>query len=43
MSIIICNFIKYYWGDHIKDDDMGRECSMYGKDEKCIQKFGWKT
>jgi hypothetical protein len=38
-SIIICNIIKYYWGDQIKDDNMGRECGMSGKDEKCIQKL----
>jgi hypothetical protein len=22
---------------------MGRACSMHGRDEKCIQDFGWKA
>jgi len=22
---------------------MGRTCGMHGRDEKCVQYFGWKT
>jgi hypothetical protein len=29
-------------GDQIKEDEMGRECSTHGKNEKCAQKFGEK-
>jgi hypothetical protein len=25
-----------------KMDEMGRACSMHGKDEKCVQNFDWK-
>jgi hypothetical protein len=31
------------FNDHIKEDEMGRVCSMHGIDEKCIQYFDWKT
>jgi len=34
------------WISHqylIKEDGMGRACSTDGRDEKCIQYFGWKT
>jgi hypothetical protein len=34
---------KYYWGDQIKKDEMAGACSMGGREEKCIQYFGWKT
>jgi hypothetical protein len=27
MSFIICAFIKYYWGDQAKEDEMGGACS----------------
>jgi len=36
-------FIKYYSGDKIKEDGMGRACSTHGKDENCTEYFGWKT
>jgi len=26
-----------------KVDEMGVACSMQGRDENCIQNFGWKT
>jgi hypothetical protein len=29
--------------DRIKVDEMGGACSMLGRDEECIQYFGWKT
>jgi hypothetical protein len=30
-------------GDEVKEDKIGRACSMHDKDEKCIQNFGWET
>jgi hypothetical protein len=32
--------MKYYWGDEIKKNVMGGECSMYGGEKRCIQGFG---
>jgi hypothetical protein len=29
--------IKCYFGDQIKEDEMGHACGMYGGEEKCIQ------
>jgi hypothetical protein len=26
-----------------REDEMGRSCGKYGRDEKCIQNFGWKN
>jgi hypothetical protein len=31
--------MKYYLGDQIKKNDMGRACSMYWGEEKCVQDF----
>jgi hypothetical protein len=28
-------------GHEIKEDEIGRACSMDGRDEKCILYFGW--
>jgi len=33
---------KYYSGDQTKNE-MGKGCSMYGGEEKCIQGFGGET
>ena len=33
---------KYYSGDQIKNE-MGAECSRYGRLERCIQSFGGET
>jgi hypothetical protein len=30
------------FGDHIKENEMGSECGMYGKEDKCIEGFGGK-
>jgi len=39
-----CTLKKYYSGDKIKKNEMGRECSMYGEEERCIQGgFGEET
>jgi hypothetical protein len=32
-------FTKYYYGDNIKEDEVGDVCDTYGSDEKCIQNF----
>jgi hypothetical protein len=29
--------------DHIKENEMGSECGMYGKEDKCIEVFGGET
>jgi hypothetical protein len=30
----------YYWNGQIKEDEMGRTCSMHWVDEKCTQNIG---
>jgi len=37
MSAISCTL------HHIKENKIGRACSMHMKDEKCTQNIGWKT
>jgi hypothetical protein len=32
-------FTKYDWGDQV-EGEMGGECSMHGRDEKCIHNSG---
>jgi hypothetical protein len=39
----LVRFTKDYLGDKIKKDEMGGTRSTRGRDEKCIQYFGWKT
>jgi hypothetical protein len=39
----LCPSPNIIWMINIKEDEMGRECSTDGTDEKCIQYFGWKT
>jgi hypothetical protein len=34
---------KYYSGDQVKKNEMGRACSTYGGKERCIQDFGVET
>jgi hypothetical protein len=29
-----------YWGDQIKEDEMGGACGTHGREEKFIQPFG---
>jgi len=41
-SFITCK-LHIILGDQIKEDEIGRACIMHGRDEKCIQCFGWKT
>jgi len=36
-------FAKYYWGDQVKEDEMGGVCSMYGGEEKRVQVHGGET
>jgi len=33
---------KTLLGDQVKEDDMGRECTVHGRDEKGIQNFSQK-
>jgi len=49
---VIFTLMKYYLGDQIKVDEMGRACGMYGEEDKCVQavilrkcvqSFGWKS
>ena len=34
---------KYYSGDQIKNTKMGKACSTYGGEERCIRGFGGET
>jgi len=34
---------KYYLGDKIKKNEMGRAFGMYAGEERCIQGFGGET
>jgi hypothetical protein len=34
--------VHNYWGDKIKEDEMGGACSTHRSDEKCIRDFGRK-
>jgi hypothetical protein len=33
----------YYFGDQIKEYEMGGACSAHGRDEKCVQNVGQKA
>jgi hypothetical protein len=35
--------MRCYWGNEIKEDEMGGACTTRGKNEKIIQNFAWKT
>jgi hypothetical protein len=34
---------KYSSGDHTQNTEIGRSCSTYGVDERCIRGFGGET
>jgi hypothetical protein len=34
---------KYCLGYHVKQTEIGRICSMYGEEERCIQGFNGET
>jgi len=34
---------KYYWGEEINNNLLGGACSMYGRQERCVQGFGGET
>jgi len=38
-----CTAHQYYSGNQIKQNEMGRTCSMYGRQETCIPGFGGET
>jgi hypothetical protein len=37
------NFYTSSYGHQVKEDEMGGTCSIYGRDEKGIQYFGWES
>ena len=37
---LIVRLTKYYSGHQIKITQLGKTCSMYGGEERCIQGFG---
>jgi hypothetical protein len=39
----VCSLTKYYYGDHIEEDEIGGACSAHGGDEKYVQNCGWKA
>jgi hypothetical protein len=40
---MICIHHQNYSGDQIKKNEVGRACSTYGGEERCIQDFGGET
>jgi len=42
-SFMICTPHHYYSGDEIEKNEMGGACSMYGKENSCVQSFGGET
>jgi hypothetical protein len=41
--VVLVLFAKYNYNDQVKEDEMGRACSMNGGQEECIQDFGGKA
>jgi hypothetical protein len=41
-SFMTCTLLQILLGDHVKEDGMGRACSLHGRYEKCIKLFGWE-
>ena len=37
---MICTLTQYFSGDKVEKNLMGRACSAYGGEERCIQDFG---
>jgi len=42
-SLMICTDNQILLGDQIEKNEMGRACSMYGRQKRCIQDFGGET
>jgi hypothetical protein len=42
-SFVTYTLHRILLGDQIKKDEIGRTCSMHGRDEECTQYFSWKT
>jgi hypothetical protein len=42
-SFITCTLQQILLGYQINEDEMGGACSTNGRNEECIQNFGWKT
>jgi len=34
---------KYYYGDEMKEYEMGGECGTHGKEDKYIRRFWWEN
>jgi hypothetical protein len=42
-NLIICTPAKYYSGNKIEKNEIGRTCCMYGGEKRCIKGFGGET
>jgi hypothetical protein len=42
-SFITFTLHQCYYGDKVKEDEIGGACGTGGKYEKCTQYFGWKV
>jgi hypothetical protein len=42
-KVIICTLYKILLDDKIKEDAMGKACSIHAVDKKSVQSFGWKA
>jgi len=42
-SFITGTFTNTIKGDQNKENEMGRACNVFGRNEKCIENFGRKT
>jgi len=42
-SLMICSSHPILFGVKIEKKEMGGACSMYGGEERCIQRFGGET
>jgi hypothetical protein len=42
-SFINLLFTKYYQSDQVEEVEMRGACGTDGRDEKCIEYFGWQT
>ena len=42
-ELMSCTTSLYILGDQIEKNEMGRTCSTYGGEQRCIQGFGGET
>jgi hypothetical protein len=38
-NFIVCALQQYNYGDQIKEDDKGGVCSIFRRNQKCVQNF----